>query len=115
MPAPRGLAILAVRTPGHSIRFAGASLLAYVVAGKVLSPQYLVWLSPFVAVSGSGRVRWVYLVCCLLTTAVFPWKFEALLEFRRSAEALLLARNLALLWLFALLIKLEHEGTPARP
>src|SRR5262249_19150687 len=57
------------------VRYAGASVLAFLSAGKILSPQFLIWLIPFVTVLGgeTGRkARWVYLLACIATTIVYP-------------------------------------------
>ena len=97
-----GLLVVAWRArrarEADSLRLAGASILAFVIGGKVLSPQYLIWLIPFVAVTGVGRK--LFLVCCLLTTATYPWFFAQLCQLQRPAEALLIARNLGLIWLW---------------
>ena len=37
------------------LQYALAALVGFVITGKVLSPQYLIWLTPFVAVLG-GKV-----------------------------------------------------------
>jgi hypothetical protein len=89
--------------PADTIRLSAAALLAYVIAGKVLSPQYLVWLIPFVAASGSASAHTVFLNCRVLTTAIYPWNFLGLVTFRLMPEAILLARNLGLVWLFTIL------------
>src|SRR5262249_43352479 len=34
----------------QGVRFSGAAILAFIIAGKVFSPQYLIWLLPFIAV-----------------------------------------------------------------
>jgi hypothetical protein len=95
------------------MQFCAAALLAFVITGKVLSPQYLIWLFPFVIlVQGStGRMaRPIFLVCCLLTTAVYPWSFMALLKFHPVAIALLNLRNLLLLGLFIFLVWRIDQG-----
>lgn len=55
---------------GDPLRYATAAVLALVVAGKVLSPQYLVWLLPFVSALGgaAGRsARPLFLAACVAT------------------------------------------------
>jgi len=99
------LAFVAWRPRGEGrerwVRLGGVAILAYVVGGKVLSPQYLVWLLPFVVASGTRRERWLFLACCLLTTAIFPWSFTGLCNFQGLPSALLVARNAGLVLLFA--------------
>ncbi len=87
-------------TPDEWVRLAGAALLAYVIPSKVLSPQYLLWLIPFVTASGTRRQRLLFLICCALTTALYPWNFVSLCYFRAIPELMLLARNAGLVWLF---------------
>ena len=93
--------------PGDEMRFAAAALLAFVLPGKVLSPQYLIWLVPFVCVLGGASgsaARRVFLAAGVLTTALYPHLLHALSHFRPAPVALLAARNLGLAWLFAILI-----------
>ena len=81
---------------GHA---AFAVLLAAMVTSKVLSPQYLVWLTPFVPfVIGPRRVavRAGFIVAGLLTYWLYPWRYQGLLNRETSALALLAARNIAL-------------------
>jgi hypothetical protein len=93
--------------PAGAMRHAAAALLAFLVAGKVFSPQFMIWLIPFLAALESPKgttARVVFLACCFLTTAIFPNRFGALTEFRTEPVLLLLARNLGMIWLFATLI-----------
>ncbi len=87
-------------------RSATAAILAFTILGKVLSPQYLIWLMPFVAVLDGKigtRARPVFFLCCLLTTVLFPGPgFVGLLEDHTWAILLLNARNLLLILLFFL-------------
>ncbi|MCX6608277.1 MAG: hypothetical protein NTV52_32455 [Acidobacteria bacterium] len=69
---------IALRRHRDDARDAALLLLAYVVAGKVLSPQYLIWLAPLVAFL--PRLRWPFLAACMLTTIVYPLGFELLLN-----------------------------------
>jgi hypothetical protein len=95
------------RTGGRDLmRYAAATLLAFILFGKVLSPQYLVWLMPFLAVLEDRRLaRWLFLAAALLTTAVFPVFWSAIAGFDSVAVVLLNVRNLTLLVLLFLLLR----------
>ncbi|MBX6315100.1 MAG: hypothetical protein IRY99_19655, partial [Isosphaeraceae bacterium] len=89
------------------VRYAGAAVLALLVAGKVLSPQYLIWILPFVTVQGGStgaRARWLLLTCCLATALLYPWAFDKLVALRWSGIILLNLRNALLLGLWGLLL-----------
>jgi Glycosyltransferase family 87 len=89
-------------------RYAGAAVLVVVVTGKVLSPQYLIWLVPFVAVWEGPSGRWArlgFLVACLLTMYICLCGYGGLLRLEPFAIVLLNCRNAALvallgIWLF---------------
>lgn len=55
-----------------------AILLIFIVTGKVLSPQYLIWLIPLLAYHGSFNRVWLVLwgSVCFLTTAIFPFMYN---------------------------------------
>jgi hypothetical protein len=92
----------------HGVRYGGASILALLATAKVLSPQYLVWLFPFITVldgwTGS-RSRWLFLFVCLTTALIYPGPaFALLLDHQTTAIFLLNLRNALLLALGALLL-----------
>jgi hypothetical protein len=96
------------------IRFAGGVLLAFAITGKVMSPQYMIWLLPFLVAVDGPTGRWgrpLFALCCLATTMVFPLYFGSLLRMQPGAILLLNARNALLLALLALLM----FGPRARP
>jgi hypothetical protein len=98
------------------IRYSAAAVLAFLATGKVGSPQYLILLMPFIAVlegPTGRRARWIFLACCLLTTAICPWSWKALLSFRWWAVSIVLLKNLLLLALLALLLFGEGTSTPS--
>lgn len=88
------------------MRYATAAILAFVVFGKVLSPQYMIWLLPFVAVLG-GRVgmlaRWAFVGACCATTLIYPWGMHRVLSFHPLAILALNGRNGLLLGMWLLL------------
>src|SRR5262249_5984028 len=52
------------------LRFSATAILAFITFGKVLSPQHLIWLFPFIAALGgrTGRLaRRIFLLACLTT------------------------------------------------
>ena len=78
------------------IRWALAAILAFIAFGKVFSPQYLIWIFPFVAALPGWRgwwARWGVLAACLLTTVLYPWGINGLIRFDPRAVVLLNLRN----------------------
>jgi hypothetical protein len=90
------------------VRFAGAAVLAFMVTAKVLSPQFLIWLIPFMAVLGGEtgrRARRIFLVACIVTTVLYPIGFlAAVLSGYLVGILLLNYRNLSLIVLLGLLL-----------
>ena len=75
------------------VRFAGAAVLAFAATGKVFSPQYLIWVSPFVAILDgpiAARARRLFALACLLTLLA-PALFNVL---PRTSLGVILAFNL---------------------
>jgi hypothetical protein len=93
------------------MRDATAALIAFMTFGKVLSPQYLIWALPFVAVlprSYGRTTRLMFLCCCALTTLIFPWAFDRLLRQAFWAVVVLNVRNGLLVALYAHLLGVSH-------
>jgi hypothetical protein len=93
------------------LRFSTAAILAFILLGKVLSPQYLIWLFPFAAVL-EGRtaplVRKGFLLCCVTTAMIYPGPgFPLILDHHAGAVVLLNLRNALLIWLFCVLVRPE--------
>jgi hypothetical protein len=99
--------------PARLLRACAASLVAFVVLGKVLSPQFPIWLVPLVPLVRGRRglaASGLLLVALLLTQAWFPQHYWQLVAFGAGQSVLLLARNLTLVALLAVL--LWPGGTP---
>jgi uncharacterized membrane protein len=96
-----------------------AAVSAFVVFGKVLSPQYLTWLLPFVPLAAGRKGRWAAIV---FFVALGLTQFEYLLPDKHGLENqnwmvwVLLVRNLALVGSFALLLaQLLERGQGHEP
>jgi hypothetical protein len=96
------------RGMAEGVRYGGAAILASLVTAKVLSPQYLVWLFPFIVVLGGwtgSRARWIFLFVCVITALIYPGPgFVQILDHQAIAISLLNLRNILLLALWALLM-----------
>ena len=87
------------RTPAGLVTAATASILLVLVTSKVLSPQFLLWLVPFVPlVGGAGgtMLASLYVVALLLTHALFPGSYAELTRLEDQPVAVLVARNAVL-------------------
>ena len=99
-----------------ALQSVAAATFAFAVFGKVLSPQFLLWPLPLLAlVTGAGGLRheratWIlYLTAILLTTAINE-QYRAISENLPYFTAMLSARNLVLLPLFVLLLLRPQEA-----
>lgn len=90
------------------VRYAAAATVAFVTFGKVLSPQFLVWLLAIVVLVPGIRgalATILLLVSCLLTRAWFPHGYWDLVkQFDPTASWLVLARDIVLVAVFATLV-----------
>ncbi|HMI99871.1 MAG TPA: glycosyltransferase 87 family protein [Gaiellaceae bacterium] len=117
--------ILFVRGPAGRDRLveaSGAALVAFIVGGKVLSPQFLIWLIPVIplvrgrrGLSAAGLLG----AALVLTQLWFPYRYWQLaLHFGTLQSWLVLARDLVLVaLLLVLLLPLRHrdpDGLAAR-
>jgi hypothetical protein len=108
-----------LRRPGTAdelVRWSAAALVAFVALGKVLSPQFLIWLVPVVPlVAGVRGLRASVLlaVALVLTQLWFPSRYWDLArELELLPSLLVLARDLVLV---ALLVVLVRGTRPERP
>jgi hypothetical protein len=87
-----------------------AAVVAFAALGKVLSPQFLIWLIPVVplVLGRRGYVAWgLFALALVLTHAYFPKRyFDGLLTLEAGAVWTLVVRNLVLVALVAVLAAL---------
>jgi hypothetical protein len=95
------------------VRASAAAVCAFVAFGKVLSPQFLIWLIPLVPLVRSRRglaASALLALALVLTQAWFPFRYwDLALRFDPAVSWLVLARDLVLVALFAVL------AWPSRP
>jgi len=77
-----------------------AAIVAFAGLGRVLSPQYLLWVVPLLAMAAAWRMKALVVLtaaACLLTFAEFPSRYFDLMAGEPVAIVINGARNLALL------------------
>jgi hypothetical protein len=102
-------------TPERLVRFAAASVVAFAAFGKVLSPQFLIWLIPLVPLVRGRRglvASGLLAVALLLTQVWFPIRYWDLVHFEAFPSWVVFARDLVLVALLAVLMAPARE--PAR-
>jgi glycosyl transferase family 87 len=95
-------------TAAALVRASAAAICAFVAFGKVLSPQFLIWLIPVVPLVRGRRGLWasaLLLAALVLTQIWFPFRyFRLALDFEAGLSWVLLARDLVLVSLVLLLL-----------
>jgi hypothetical protein len=90
------------------VRSTAAALCAFIALGKVLSPQFLIWLIPIVPLVRGRRGLWasaLLATALVLTQVWFPFRyFRLALDFEADLSWVLLARDLALVAITVLLV-----------
>jgi uncharacterized membrane protein len=93
-------------TNDRLLRYSAAAVCAFVAFGKVLSPQFLLWLIPLVPLVRGRRglaATGLLTAALVLTQVWFPRRYWDYVYAFRGADAVL-ARNLALVALLAVLV-----------
>jgi multisubunit Na+/H+ antiporter MnhF subunit len=97
---------------------AAAAVCAFIVFDRVLSPQYLIWLIPLVAIipGRRGAVAMAMLACAMCMTQIwYPLHFVELKHFQPLQSWAVVGRDLLLLGVFAALVapgRLIHGRPP---
>jgi hypothetical protein len=102
------------QTAASFVAAAAAAICAFVAFGKVLSPQFLIWLIPVVPLVRGRRGLWasvLLLIALVLTQVWFPFRYFRLsLHFEEGLSWVLLARDLTLVALALLLATSLRRG-----
>ncbi len=77
------------------VGYAFISLLVFMLTNKVLSPQFVIWLLPFVALLPVSQYG-LGLAATALTIVIFPFNYDGLVRLETPIVLLLNLRNLAL-------------------
>jgi hypothetical protein len=95
--------------------YAAAALTAFVALGKVLSPQFLIWLVPLVPLARRLGATSLLALSLVLTQLWFPSRYwDLALELDPAVAWLVLARDLVLVALLATLVQ-GLSGARHRP
>jgi hypothetical protein len=90
------------------LRYSAAAVLSFLLFCKVLSPQFLIWLFPFLAALEGRRGRLaqrVFLLAVVSTALFYPGPgYAMMLDHELIAILLLNLRNCLLVWLLAVLL-----------
>lgn len=116
-----GVVLLARRRPDvpHLVVCSFAAVLAFVSLGKVLSPQFMIWLAPFAAICAAWRLWAPALLCAgafALTLVEFPGRYFDLVAEDTALILVVAARNALLLAaLVALIATAAGRARSPRP
>jgi hypothetical protein len=91
-----------------------ATLCVAVVLGRVLSPQYLVWLLPFVPLAGL-RAGALFVAALVLTNVWYPAGYAEVVDHLDRGGILLLVLRNAVLTALLLTLLAAVAGAPRRP
>jgi hypothetical protein len=89
--------------PMTIVQYSLATLLLVMLANKVLSPQYVVWVLPFVPLLGV-RKSVLFLVIVVLTTVEYPLSFRSLVHLEAVPTIVVNIRNALLVAFFVWIV-----------
>lgn len=92
---------------------AAACVAVFIAFGKVFSPQYLIWLIPFVPLARSRLASLLLGAALVATQFYFPAHYGDLLILQQSAAWIVLARNLVVVMIAVELGRALLEREPA--
>ncbi|HEY6196045.1 MAG TPA: hypothetical protein VI504_13465 [Candidatus Eisenbacteria bacterium] len=102
---------------GQAALAACALVTGFLISSKLLSPQFLIWLLPFIPLLWGVRrgVVLAIFAALVLTQVEFPARYWALVHLDSKTAGVVVARNAALLLAFILAWSgLQKPGSPSR-
>jgi hypothetical protein len=91
-----------------------AAVVAFVALGKVVSPQFMIWLIPFVPLVRKRAAAVLFVLALVLTQAWFPLRYwDYALHFNGTTTAIVLGRDVVLLALLGVLLWPDRSSAAA--
>jgi 8-oxo-dGTP pyrophosphatase MutT (NUDIX family) len=104
------------RSREELVQACAAAVVAFIALGKVVSPQFLIWLIPFVPLVRKRLAAALFVVALVLTQAWFPQRYWGYaLSFDGETTAIVLARDLVLLALLGVLLTPDRRTWDGEP
>ncbi|MDB4956171.1 MAG: hypothetical protein JWO36_3740 [Myxococcales bacterium] len=102
------------RSREELVQACAAAVVAFIALGKVVSPQYMIWLIPFIPLVRKRIAAALFVAGLALTQAWFPQRYWGYaLDFNGTTTAIVLARDLVLLALLGVLLMPERRVSAA--
>jgi hypothetical protein len=97
------------------IRYTAAAILIFIAGGKVLSPQFLIWLVPLIPLMNGPDRNYIFTLfgsILFLTQLEFPFHYGNLLGLHPAIVIEVAVRNLLIIWLAVVLVRkpVPREG-----
>ena len=86
------------------IRAFGAITLIFLLLNKVLSPQYVIWLFPFIPFY-ENRIRIKFIIIVMLTISIYPGWYHYLQSFHPIGVIMVNLRTVLMIWMLVDLLK----------
>ena len=90
-------------SPTSQVAHLVAALTVVLVSSRILSPQYLFWVAPFMALTSRPKTL-AFWAACLMSTFIYPLNFQQILNQELYAVLVVNVRNAILVGLLAWLI-----------
>jgi hypothetical protein len=92
---------------------AAASVAVFIAVGNVFSPQYLIWMIPFIPLVRSRLATLLFGVSLVLTLFYFPDNYASFVSLDSHWTTVVLARDIVVLVVAVELVRVLLEREPA--